>query len=121
MRPGEDPRDIYWRKTAALGQRVMRERARRDPPRRHDYALRLRIRPSGSGDEWTALFERRIRDVASRAVAHIKRGDRVTIRTTSAGSARADRVVGADPLLRYLALLEATPAPTAQRASGAAE
>jgi uncharacterized protein (DUF58 family) len=119
MRPGEDPRDVHWRKTAAIGQLVMRERERETRP---DVTIALdTIRPSGSGDEWTALFERRIRDVASRAVAHIKRGDRVTIHTTSAGSARADRVVGADPLLRYLALLEATPAPTAQRASGAAE
>src|SRR5580704_5365341 len=28
MRAGEDPRDIYWRKSASLGQLVMRERAR---------------------------------------------------------------------------------------------
>jgi uncharacterized protein (DUF58 family) len=64
------------------------------------------MRPEGAGDEWAAAFERRIRDVASRAVAHLKRGDRVAVVTTANGAARADRTVGADPLLRYLALIE---------------
>jgi uncharacterized protein (DUF58 family) len=104
MRPGEDPRDIHWRKTASLGQMVMRERARETRP---DITLALdAVRPAGASDEWGATFERRIRDVASRAVAHLKRGDRVAVLTSGAGLTRADRTVGADPLLRYLALLE---------------
>lgn len=104
MRPGEDPRDVHWRKTAALGQMVMRERARETRP---DVTLSLDVlRASGAGDEWLAAFERRVRDVASRAVAHLKRGDRVVVTTTAGGAARADRTVGADPLLRYLALVE---------------
>jgi uncharacterized protein (DUF58 family) len=104
MREGEDPRDVHWRKTAAVGRMVMRERARETRP---DVTLTLDVlRPEGAGDEWAAAFERRIRDVASRAVAHIKRGDRVAVVTTANGAARADRTVGADPLLRYLALLE---------------
>ena len=54
---------------------VMRERARETRP---DVTLTLDVvQPDGAGDEWDAAFERRIRDVASRAVAHIKRGDRV--------------------------------------------
>jgi uncharacterized protein (DUF58 family) len=104
MRPGEDPRDIHWRKTAALGQMVMRERARETRP---DVTLSLDVvRAPASADEWLAGFERRVRDVASRAVAHLKRGDRVVVTTTAGGIARADRTVGADPLLRYLALVE---------------
>lgn len=104
MRPGEDPRDIHWRKTASTGQMVMRERARETRP---DVVLRLDvIRPDDAGDEWAATFERRIRDAASRAVAHLKRGDRVTVVASAGASARADRAVGADPLLRFLALLE---------------
>jgi uncharacterized protein (DUF58 family) len=104
MRDGEDPRDVHWRKTAAVGQMVMRERARETRP---DVTLTLDvIRPDASGEEWSAGFERRIRDLASRAVAHIKRGDRVVVLTTAGGSSRADRTLGADPLLRYLALLE---------------
>jgi uncharacterized protein (DUF58 family) len=104
MRDGEDPRDVHWRKTAAVGRMVMRERAREARP---DVTLMLDVfRPSGASDEWSVAFERRIRDLASRAVAHLKRGDRVAVITTAKGSARADRAIGADPLLRYLALVE---------------
>jgi uncharacterized protein (DUF58 family) len=114
MRPGEDPRDIHWRKSAAIGQMVMRERARETRP---DVSLALDVvKAPDAGDEWAAAFERRIRDVASRAVAHIKRGDRVVLTTTGGGSARSDRTAGADPLLRYLALIEAIDAPRAEAA-----
>jgi uncharacterized protein (DUF58 family) len=110
MRPGEDPRDVHWRKTAAVGQLVMRERARETRP---DVSLMLDAqRPAASGDEWLATFERSIRDVASRAVAHIKRGDRVAVITTAGGVVRGDRTLGADPLLRYLALLEPVTLPS---------
>ena len=104
MRDGEDPRDVHWRKSAAVGQLVMRERAREARP---DVSLPLDVvRPDSAGDDWDSAFERRIRDVASRAVAHLKRGDSVAVRTNAAGAARADRAAGADPVLRYLALLE---------------
>jgi uncharacterized protein (DUF58 family) len=104
MRAGDDPRDIHWRKTAAIGQPVMRERARETQP---DVVITLdTARPIDPPDDWASLFERRIRDVASRAVAHLKRGDGVAIRTSSGGVARGNRTLGADPLLRYLALVE---------------
>src|SRR5580704_1065873 len=62
MRDGEDPRDVHWRKTAAVGQMVMRERARETRP---DITLALdTLKPTGAGDDWSAVFERRIRDVA---------------------------------------------------------
>src|SRR5260370_12789712 len=86
MRPGEDPRAIHWRKTAALGQMVMRERAREARP---DVTLTLdTIRRSQVEADWNATFERRIRDVASRAGAHLKRGDRVAAVTTSGARTR---------------------------------
>jgi len=104
MRPGEDPRDIQWKKSAAVGQQVLRERAREARP---DVALQLdNARPDNAGDDWDARFERRIRDVASRAVAHLKRGDAVAIRTSSGEVARSDRSAGADPVLRFLALVQ---------------
>ena len=113
MRDGEDPRDVHWRKSAAVGQMVMRERAREMRP---DVTLTLdAIRPVGAGDEWLASFERGIREVASRSVAHLKRGDRVSVHTTAGGVVRADRAFGADPLLRYLALLEPVMAPAATK------
>lgn len=117
LRAGEDPRDVHWRKSAAVGQLVTRERAREARP---DIVLPLDVvKPEGAKEEWFNGFERRIRDVASRAVAHIKRFDAVTIRTTASDAVRADRTTGADPLLRFLALLEAVPTETAQAATKA--
>jgi uncharacterized protein (DUF58 family) len=116
MRDGEDPRDVYWRKTASLGQLVMRERAREARP---DVALALDVlKPQQAGEEWEHTFERRIRDVASRAVAHVKRGDTVCVRTNAGDAARADRSAGADPLLRYLALVESVPDATSLAGGG---
>jgi uncharacterized protein (DUF58 family) len=109
MRHGEDPRDIHWRKTAAVGQHVMRERAREARP---DVVLQLEVtKPESAPDEWALGFERRIRDVASRAVAHLKRGDSVTIVTSAGGTVRADKSAGADPVLRYLAFVESVSGP----------
>jgi uncharacterized protein (DUF58 family) len=104
MREGDDPRDIYWRKSTNKDEFVLRERAQEQRP---DVALSLDVvRPTEIDDEWSAQFERRVRDIASRAVAHVKRGDPVVVRTTLGDRARADRNVGADPVLRFLALVD---------------
>lgn len=109
LRQGEDPKDIHWRKSAQTGQLVMRERAREARP---DIVVSLDVhKPTTAGEEWDLAFERRIREVASRAIAHLKRGDVVTVKTSRGERTRADRGVGADPVLRYLALVEAVPAP----------
>jgi uncharacterized protein (DUF58 family) len=107
MREGDDPRDIYWRKS--VEQMIVRERAR-EVRRDVSYAIDSSHPGRVPDEEWTARFERRIRDVASRAVAHIKRGDGVTVRTRGGERVRATTAVGADPVLRFLALLEAKPA-----------
>ena len=121
MRAGEDPRDVHWRKTAAVGPDGHARARARDAPRRRRSTLDAVAparRPATSGSR---AFERRIRDVASRAVAHLKRGDRVAVRhARRAASPRGDRdAVGADPLLRYLALARAgrsaPPAPVRRR------
>ncbi len=105
-RDGDDPKDIHWKKSAAAGQLVVRERAIEARPA---VTLALDVhRPPAAGEEWDLAFERRIRDVASRAVAHIKKGDHVTIETSAGERTRGDRGVGADPVLRYLALLSAS-------------
>ena len=109
-RPGDDPRDIHWRKSAALGQRVKRERARDARP---DVTLTIDpLRPEGADYEWESTFERHIREIASHAVAHLRRGDRVALVATTGGGACADRNIGADPLLRYLALLKPVTPPS---------
>lgn len=107
MRDGDDPRDIYWRKS--IEQLIVRERAR-EVRRDVSYVIDSTHPGRTPDEEWTARFERRIRDVASRAVAHIKRGDGVTVRARSGERVRATTAVGADPVLRFLALLEAKPA-----------
>lgn len=107
MRDGEDPRDIHWRKSASAGQMVLRERAYEARP---DVILNLDVRrPENATDEWDNVFERRIRDVASRAIAHLKRGDGISVITNAGGRVRSSRGAGADPVLRYLALLDSTP------------
>jgi uncharacterized protein (DUF58 family) len=116
MREGDDPRDIYWRKSTHPAHIVMRERGRET---RRDVTFQLESTYAGTpapSEDWSARFERRIRDVASHAVAHLKRGDAVAIRTSANEWARSSAMLGADPLLRFLALLESRPEPEAPRA-----
>ncbi|HSN99677.1 MAG TPA: DUF58 domain-containing protein [Candidatus Nanopelagicales bacterium] len=104
MRDGDDPRDIYWKKSTVSDQPVLRERARETRP---DVLLVIdNVRPRDAGDGYAQGFEKRIRETASRAVAHIKRGDGVAVTTTSGERVRGDRTLGSDPILRFLALLE---------------
>jgi uncharacterized protein (DUF58 family) len=110
MRDGDDPRDIYWRKSTVPDQRVLRERA---TDTRRDVVFSIDSVHSGAtpDEDWSMRFERRIRDVASRAVAHLKRGDGVSVFASGGEKVRANTSVGADPLLRFLALLEPSQAP----------
>jgi uncharacterized protein (DUF58 family) len=105
MRDGDDPRDIYWRKSTLPDQKVLRERA---TDTRRDVAFVIDSTHGGEApdEDWSLRFERRIRDVASRAVAHLKRGDGVAVQASGGERVRANSTVGADPLLRFLALLE---------------
>ncbi len=110
MRDGDDPRDIYWRKSTTPGKLVLRERARE---MRHDVELTIDVFRQRDPDTVTseedtaetARFEARIREVASFAVAHIKRGDRVTVSTTAGEWVVSEQSRGIDPVLRFLALL----------------
>ncbi|WP_437599041.1 DUF58 domain-containing protein [Sorangium sp. So ce590] len=105
MRDGDDPRDIYWKKSTMRDQLVLRERARETRP---DVQIVIdTVRPTGEGDGFAQAFERRIREAASRAVAHIKRGDAVVVATTLGERVRGDRNLGSDGILRFLALLDA--------------
>ncbi|MFO0763157.1 MAG: DUF58 domain-containing protein [Byssovorax sp.] len=110
MREGDDPRDIYWRKSTMRDQLVLRERARETRP---DVELSLdTVRPASAAsgqaaEAFSVQLEKKIREVASRAVAHIKRGDGVVVSTTVGERIRGDRSLGSDPILRFLALIEA--------------
>lgn len=106
-REGDDPRDIYWRKSTVQGHRVLRERARETNP---EIQLHLELTsPQTPDSQFQQQFELQIRELASRAAAHIKRGDRVVLKTSRGERLLADRAVGLGPLLRYLALVEPSP------------
>jgi uncharacterized protein (DUF58 family) len=112
MRDGDDPRDIYWPKSTIPGELALRDRARES--RRHvTYPVDNYHPGTSPSDDFNARFERHIRQVASYAVAHLKRGDAVTLIASSGDQAFADTSLGADPALRFLALLDAYPAPPA--------
>ncbi len=97
MRVGEDPRDIHWRKTASAGgQSILRERGRAPTG---EVTLTLDRVPTGDA------FERHVREVASRALAHVKRGDTVIVRASEKAPVSVNRTTGVDPLLRFLALI----------------
>ena len=107
MREGDDHRDIYWRKSALGRQLVLRERARETS---RQVSLMVDSEHPGTTPDptWLDQFEVRIREIASRSVAHIKRGDCVTVRSSAGESVIGNSSVGADPVLRFLALLEPT-------------
>ena len=107
MREGDDVQDIYWRKSTIPGQTVLRERAR-DARRRVEIVFDNR-QPESLTENWTASYELRVREAASRGVAYLRRGDAVTLRTTSGDTLAVEHAAGADPLLRFLALIEPLP------------
>jgi len=104
MREGDDPRDIYWKRSSATGTPVLRERAR---DVRSRVVLRVANTYAGDAPPRAQLetFERKIRETASLAVAHLRRGESVHIETSSGARCFANPANGADAVLRLLALL----------------
>src|SRR5690242_1709222 len=82
MRDGDDPRDVYWRKSTLEGQLVLRELAQ-ETRRQVSLVVESTYTEAAPDEAWSSRFERRIRDAASRAVAHLRRGDPVTLLTTA--------------------------------------
>ncbi len=105
MREGDDPRDVYWKRSTALGTKVVMERASEATSRAH-----LSIDNSTDTEEpsadWLRLFERKIRETASLAVAHLRRGEPIVVSATAGEKMVASPSEGADSTLRFLALLE---------------
>ena len=110
-RPGDDTRQVHWRKSAAVGDLVLREHSAEGSP---DVAIELddvselvaRAEADDERKRWLDQFEIRLREAASRAVAHLGRGDSILLRTTSGTRVQGNPRLGSDPILRYLALLE---------------
>ncbi len=112
MRDGDDPRDIYWRKSTVPNQFALKERAQEARP--ETTVLLDDLRPPSSGEIFDAEFERRVREAASYAVALLRRGDGVRLLTASGRAIVASPAIGPDSILRFLALVEpvATTQPT---------
>jgi uncharacterized protein (DUF58 family) len=110
-RPGDDTRQVHWRKSAAVGALVLREHSAEGSP---DVTVELEdvsellSRPDTDDERkrWLDQFEIRLREAASRAVAHLGRGDSILLRTTSGTRMQGNPRLGSDPILRFLALLE---------------
>jgi len=118
FRVGDDPRQIYWRKSAAAGSLVLREHASEGAPDTEievdDVCPHLgKPLDDEPRKKWLEQFEARIRDAASRAVAHLGRGDSLVLRTTSGTRLHGNPRLGSDPILRFLALLEPVAQPSA--------
>jgi uncharacterized protein (DUF58 family) len=109
MRDGDDPRDIYWRRSTQPDQRLLRIRAQET---NSDINLTVNNITDSSypADKWLEKFERQIRDIASNAVAHLLRGDTVRICSTTGASVLSTPASGADGALTFLALLDSTSA-----------
>jgi len=105
MAEGDAINDIYWQKSTIPNQLVVKERARELKPNAH---ISLDdIRPSYvNHDVWNTDFEIRIREVASKTVAHIRKGSDVKLATTSGKTSHATIATGPDPILSFLALIE---------------
>ncbi len=95
MRHGDDPRDIYWRKSTQRDRIILRERGRETRPDCH--LIIDNVKPANADESFGPQFEKRIRDIASRAVAHIKRSDGVVVSTPSGERVRGDKNLGSGP------------------------
>jgi uncharacterized protein (DUF58 family) len=105
MRDGDDPRDIYWRRSANPDQMLLKERAH-EAKSSADLFLDDTLPTVDKPGEQLERFERRVREVASRAVAHLRRGDIVQLRTGSGQRFVATPSTGADAILTFLALVD---------------
>lgn len=115
MREGDDPRDIYW-KRSTTGPKVILERAA-EVISEARLTLDNVVKQPEPDRAWLKEFERSVREVASYAVAHLRRGEPVAIVTTGGESITVSPAEGADPTLRFLALIDYKHAPDEPTAS----
>ena len=103
---GDEARAIHWRRTAALGQMVVRER-QRDAARRVTLLID-EARPDGADEAWSERFEAMLSRVATAASKALARGASVSAEARSGRSPVVLPGQPPDPLWRFLALLSPT-------------
>lgn len=115
-REGDEVRTIHWRRSATLGAVVVRE-LERDPGR--ELALRVDNAVSPGDADASSRLERVLSRAASIALLAHERGAHVEVQARGARSPRVGPDDAIDPLLAFLAELEASspsaPFPPARR------
>jgi uncharacterized protein (DUF58 family) len=101
---GDEARSIHWRRTAALGNLVVKER-QRDASSRVTFVLD-NARPDGADAAWDEGFEHAISRVASLTAEAMARGATVDVVTRGARSPLLAPGSAPDPVWRFLAELE---------------
>jgi uncharacterized protein (DUF58 family) len=110
-RHGDEARAIHWRRSAALGRMVVREREREAGSR---LAITLdEARPAGEGAAWEEQLEEAISRAASLAERALQRGTAVEVIARSGSSPLVLAGSPPDPVFRFLARLAAVDAATA--------
>jgi uncharacterized protein (DUF58 family) len=105
---GDEARRIHWMRSASLGRMVVRERER-EPSARLAIVLD-NARPEGGLSEWNVRFETAVSRAATLAVVSAANGLTVEVLTRGARSPLVSGGASVDPILRFLALVEAAPA-----------
>jgi len=110
-REGDEARSIHWRRSAALDRLVVREHAAE--ARARLTLLLDEARPSFDDEDdaraWDEGFEVAVSEAASLAYAALDAGAAVEVRARRGASPLVLPGSPADPILRFLALLETAP------------
>ncbi len=104
-RDGDVARDIHWRRTAARGKLVVKEREQ-DARALVTLFVDNAFDTMADADVWNERFEEAISEAATLAAAYLSRGVSVQVNTRSSSSTIVPGGAPPDPIWRYLALLE---------------
>lgn len=105
FREGDEARAIHWRRSASLGITVVREL---DPNPGRDVALRIEDAFDAKDAAAAEKFERIVSRAASLALVLHERGLGVEVLARGQRSVHVGAAQPLDPLLNFLALIEAT-------------
>lgn len=108
---GDEARSIHWRRTASLGRLVVTER--QDESSSKLCVLLDNAQPPTADDRWGRAFELAISRAATAAVHGLEHGQAVDLLVRGGRIVQVSAGRPADPILRFLALLEPEPAATA--------
>lgn len=101
---GDEARAIHWRRTAALGKTVVRDR-QRDAARRITLLVD-ELRPAGADERWDAAYEAMLSRVATAVGQALDRGAAVEVVARTGRSPWVLPGRSPDPAWRFLALLD---------------